>query len=176
MIAQVRADIATALGTAIPALTMGVHPGRFSLDELRRFAVRAPAGIVVAEGSRGSTMAGTLRVLDVDWAVFIISRGTSATGRDTQAHNLAYSVAAEIHLNRWDNDYAHAPKAVAWDNLYSGDLDKSGIAIHVVTWTQGVELNTITDPVEAFEDMDVTWAMEESTQPSDASDIVEIPQ
>jgi hypothetical protein len=79
-------------------------------------------------------------VAEVRWAAFIVTRDTPAATRDVAALDYAEAVMRTVRLNRWGLDNAQKPERLAADNLFSGQLDRQGIALWAVSWQQGVAL------------------------------------
>jgi hypothetical protein len=141
MILSLQQSIVAGLSEAMTDLKSVVsHGGAFSESELKRWAVLAPCGIVVPIRVGSSKMVATNLVVDVDWSFFIVTRGTSQENRHNEALNLSSLAMRKIANNRWSNTSAQVAKDIAWESLYSSSLDGSGVAIDVVTWTQGVDI------------------------------------
>lgn len=160
-----RDDIVTDLTAALvpPLRTITTHPGRMDREELLRISLAAPAGYVAALGAEYVQSQPQNLMAEVAWAFFVVTRGTSIETRDKQALAVIYAAMRRIVGNRWGNDLAQVAKNVRWENLYSGTLDKTGLALHAVLWTQAVEVvdenpTTLDDFVTLFAEYDLAEA------------------
>lgn len=121
------------------------HGGRFNGAELRRYATRAPAVLVAAmsipELVDGS---GPVRPV-VQLAAFIVTRDVPQVTRDEQGLTLTEALLRHIPGNRWGLVNAQLPARINGENLYSGEIDKLGVAMWAVSWRQEVSLSPVKD-------------------------------
>lgn len=120
------------------------HGGKFNRDELKRVAVATPAALVTVLGGPMDRHGGQA-VGVTEMAVFIVTGGNSVTNRKKDALNLVEAVCGLVNNDSWGYGTATAPTDVRFDNLYDGKVDRKGVALWVVTWSQNVDL-AIYDP------------------------------
>lgn len=166
-ILALRTAIVDAIDTGIPALrTCQAHGGRFDVEELRRWAIQAPAVVVACLGSKDvNTYSGQV-VGRLQFVAYVITAGTSAAPRSEAILTLAESVAALAANNAWAYADAQAPAEIRIDNLYSGTLDKQGVALWAVTWTQRVDLEVFDS--STLDDFDTLYT-DYDTAPADGT-------
>jgi hypothetical protein len=137
----------TAIVSAVDALaaigSSVAHGGRFTLDELLRYAVRSPCALTACLGIVGVEREGSVNVAEVQWGVFVVCRGDSQTRRDAEALAAVEAVLNLVPANAWSQDTVQTPEHIRADNLYSSGLDKAGIALWAVTWRQKHDLETV---------------------------------
>lgn len=115
------------------------HGGRFNAAELKRIATQAPAALVAMLGGplerEGGQAVGAVQMF-----VFVVTGGTSTTKRDEDALLLAEAVAGLMSENKWAYADAQAPSRARLDNLYSGEIDRLGVALWAISWTQRADV------------------------------------
>lgn len=129
-------------------VTVESHGGRFDRQELARYSKRAPAVLVAAMSI--PEMLDTPRPgrAGVQWAAFIVTRDAPGATRDTQALTLAESLVRQIPGNTWGVDSTQRPDRINAENLYSGEIDRLGIAMWAVSWRQQVRLSPLKNIAE----------------------------
>lgn len=117
------------------------HPGRFDEAELKRVATRAPALFVSCLGCLTVTNPGTEQAdASLALAVYIVTQSVPGLPRDAGARNLAEALVTLVPLERWGLSGCGEAQAVRATNLYSGDVDKLGVALWAVSWQQTLRL------------------------------------
>ena len=141
---DVRTAIVTGLKAALPAgVYVEGHRGRFdSATEIQRFAVKAPAVLVACVGVPVQEPGAGLLILPARWVVFVITRDQPGTPRDAGALALVEAILLTVSGNIWGRTDVAEPVQLDARNLYSGAIDKLGIALWGITFDQ-----TVTDPV-----------------------------
>lgn len=120
------------------------HAGRFDLEELKRFLLSAPAVRVAVVSVRNIEGTGTGQARgDADMAAFIVTRDTSKLPKEDAAMAMADSLAPLVVENDWGLAGAGAARDVKAQNLYSAAIDRTGVALWAVSWSQQVELGTL---------------------------------
>lgn len=123
-----------------------VHDGRFSATEVARWAVKAPAvrvsslGIVEV-GDSGDEQCEPVHQL----ASVVITRETAGLPRGMAARNIVDRLISGIPRERWGLGGVGAATNLRADNLYSGSLDKKGVALWGVLWRQTLRLGRPVD-------------------------------
>ena len=134
--------------------TCEVHDGRFDLGELRRVSTRTPAIFVACLGTLEVESRGTGQVDAVkQLAAYVITRNSVGLPRGQAARNLVDGL--EIYLlrgreedarpGRWGLSGVGPAERIRAQNLYSGPIDKQGIALWAVSWQQKLLLSTAMD-------------------------------
>lgn len=124
--------------------TVQAHGGSFNREELARIALQSPACLVAVMGGELERHAGQPVATPTIFA-FIVTRGSSAEKRDEAALVLVEAVAGLVVNNGWDYADAQAPDNMRIENLYSGDIDKQGIALWSVSWQQQTDIGVYDD-------------------------------
>ena len=157
LLSAVASDLTANLGS----LKGGVkkHGGRFTKVDLARFAQHAPGVRVALLGvEKAERMnSGALWVYPrLGCSVF-----AHGQGRLAQVLTLCNTALMRITPNRWALNWAHVPQNVRCDNLYDAALDKTGVSIWAISWTQRIELQP-QQVLEAFTTLSATWALAEA--------------
>lgn len=141
-----RDAIVTNIAAEIPAFQV-VRPygGTFNREELQRLALKAPACLLVMMGGNIDREGGSPILDGSDIIAFIVTRGSSETKRDEAAIVLSELVAGLAARNSWLWQCARAPEGIQIQNLYSGAIDKLGVALWAVKWSQRLDIDVF-DP------------------------------
>ena len=124
-----RDAIVNAIKTALPDLyTVEAHGGRFDLKELTRWSKQAPA-VLVAAVSVPAIADGPTNIAEVRWVAYLVTRDTPQATRDVAALDFSEALLRLVRKNTWNLDNTQNPTRVAAENLYSGQLDRHGIAL-----------------------------------------------
>lgn len=145
-ILDVRQAIANKIRKIPEVLEVVEHGGRFSADELDRFALAAPAVVVCALGMDDVEVEGDLPVVNVQWGAFLVTVDTAEYKRDEAALFLMTKLFRVINQNeRWGfKTGVHMMKSIRGINLYSGrNTDEKGVGLWAVQWTQGFDVSLI---------------------------------
>tara|TARA_B100000700_G_scaffold140319_1_gene156343 strand:+ start:230 stop:775 length:546 start_codon:yes stop_codon:yes gene_type:complete len=146
-IETVRQAIVTSLGDALGApVLIESHGGRFDRAELARYSKRAPVVLIAAMSLPSVGERGSMTLPTVQFAAFVICRDAPGEPRDTQALTLAEALVRHITGNRWEQESVQRPERINAENLYSGEIDRLGIAMWAVSWRQAIELSSRRDP------------------------------
>jgi hypothetical protein len=122
------------------------HGGSFDLEELKRIAVQAPCVRVALVGcGRAERESSGELVLPLSLALVVVARdsaveGVGRTPRDAAAMALASAAMMAVDRSRFGLANVGAPKDLSAVNEYSGQVDRTGVAIWQVTWTQAIAL------------------------------------
>lgn len=141
-----RTAIVDTLKADVPAVKdIDGHGGRFGLDELKRWAVKAPAIRVAVLGLRDFSeqpqgkFRGTARI-----GLFLLTKDTPGSERSAAALAIVDALIQKIPGNTWGMDQTvNTPKAMRGENLYGAELDKSAIALWALAWEQEAELGVL---------------------------------
>ncbi len=129
----------------------GGYGGTFNRDELKRIALKSPACLVSVLGGTVQREGGE-PTCNLTMSAFIITRGTSQQLRDEDVLVLVEPVAARVARNGWKYECSRAPEGVRIDNLYTGEIDKLGVALWSVTWIQRLDIDVFDPDAEPLAD------------------------
>lgn len=152
-----RAAIAAAVEAGVTAFeSVATFGGEFSVADILRYAVKSPAARVGCVGfSDGVYEAGTKAII-IQWIIVIVTRDGTVK-RDAQALTLTEAVTGLVLGNNWGLQTGR-PTDVRGRNLYSGEIDKKGLAIWAVTWVQRLEVDEYDETaLDDFETMYTEW-------------------
>ncbi len=166
--------IVTSIDTTITTLrTVQQHGGRFDAQELRRYALRAPAALVACLGGPISRDVASHSSCKAKIAVFVVTHGNSAVARNTDALTFCESIAGMAALNTWDYVDAQAPLDIRIDNLYGSSIDETGSALWAVTWTQASDIDVYDDSaLDEFHTANTKWDLWPADGTIDAEDLL----
>lgn len=145
MIIDVLNAIKAAINSALPELRRcEVHGGRFDLAELKRVATQTPAVFVSLLGTPLVANAGTTEQdIELNIAIYVVTSDKVQLPRSVSIINLTQAIMMLIDMNQWQlTGKRGCPKDMSSQNLYSGDIDKNGIAMWAISFNQTVRLGT----------------------------------
>ncbi|MBU1611242.1 MAG: DUF1834 family protein [Proteobacteria bacterium] len=181
-LAAIREAVRSTIATGIPMLkTCDTHGGRFDAEELARMATRTPAVLVATLGFSDLTEGQGEYRAEVRFVAFAVASDKPGLPRDKAVMAMADALSKLIPGNRWGLEESEsAPQDVRADNLYSGQLNKSGVTLWAVTWRQRMMLGQAMDDdtlatLNIFETCDLQYAMGSDGTPV-AEDMVQLPQ
>jgi phage gp37-like protein len=142
-----RAAIVAGIAAKLTTLrTCEAYHGEIDPDELRITEFRAPPAVMVVCMGFPSIAADSGQVrLVVKWGAFVVTGGARPDKRDDEAVALTTELAKLIPGARWSLSDVHRATDLAANNLYSAGADASGVAIWLVTWHQGLDLDPNVD-------------------------------
>jgi len=131
--------------------------GELTPDDIRRYAVKAPAARVGCLGFEDLALESGHYALDLQWIIVLVTRD-AAVRRGPQMLGLVVDAAKVVAANDWGMETGR-PKNVRARNLFSGDVDKHGLAVWAITWTQRLDLadldtSTLDDFLRVHSDWD----------------------
>lgn len=140
---EFRTQLAADLGQCVPSgVKVAVHPGRFTLDEIERYAVEAPCVRVAVLGSADDDLQQPYDT--VECSAYVLTKTGKAGLPDAQMLTLATGLKAYLRLFPVGGAEAGAPTQVKFANLYSTAVGRDGIALGAVTWRQRIPLDAPT--------------------------------
>lgn len=124
------------------------HIGRFDKpEEIKRWLSNRDGGVRVATVRVQSAESEYGRIFGVvDFAAYVFTSDMWAYEKDQRAEVIVGAIMRELLTNGALPDAQAKPMNVRADNLYSGDIDKIGVAIWSVTWSQKWALDVPIDP------------------------------
>jgi len=141
--------VVAAIKRVLPALkTCEAHPGRFTLEELKAFAAKAPSAHVAMPNVRSIRRQGDAIMVEVKFVGVVTARDTVVESvglsRDEAVVNMITALIAELPRGTFGLGIS-APSDLRCDNLYdSGDRSK-GVAMWAIHWTSTVQWLADTD-------------------------------
>ena len=138
MFNQALDDITIFIGHALKAMTSDVasHPGRFTEDELSRLLTKKTVVRIAIENTQRITVTGqSLREARLLMAAYVICSDSAGLPRNENALALTEAIVSLLPFNRFgpDNLKPIEPCTISADNLYSGEIDRQGIALWGIT-------------------------------------------
>ncbi len=129
------------LETGLVSLTTDVasHPGRFTEAELGRLLTARQAVRVAIENTQSINVNGQgIQEASLLMAAFVICSDSKAQPRHKSALALTEAIIQQLPFNRFNTDYLKPvkPTTISAENLYSGEIDRKGIALWGISWEQ----------------------------------------
>lgn len=144
-----RSAVVAALAKALPERThVAAHPGRFNMQELDRYSVKAPAVLVaVVSGNRADENAGI--TANVSGSAFIVTKRTRAGLADEAGLVLSSLVLAAFAGGLVQAGAAQNPTNVGFENLYNSAAGEDGIWLGSVAWRALVPIGLEAEAADA---------------------------
>jgi phage gp37-like protein len=120
------------------SLDVAAHSGRFTLDELSAFMVKAPAIRVAMLGVQAMTPVGEGGLdLDIQIGLYVATKDSGARlSRDTASLGLVEALVMLAHDRRWGVANAHPCQARTAQNLYTEAGRTKGVALWAIELSQ----------------------------------------
>lgn len=139
---DLREIICGVLQTEIAELkTCEPHGGRFNIDELKRVCAKAPAVFVsmLSAGRVNADNGGTNAV--INFAVYVVTKRTSRVSEDQLVLNLVQKLIQILARQQWGLDESEKePENIKAQNLFSQKVDRQGVAMWGITFSQQFDL------------------------------------
>ncbi|MDG4811659.1 hypothetical protein P8629_01440 [Hydrogenovibrio sp. 3SP14C1] len=119
-----------------------VHPGRFTLKELKSTSAKSPAARVSCLGTaKNINMANGQVKSEKQFVVYFVTKDKSGLSKDDAIRNLVddMTLLLDSDMTRWLPGTG-APSNVKDDNLYSSEIDRQGVMLWAVSWRQTITL------------------------------------
>lgn len=165
-IEQVREAIVDSIKLQLPSLrTCESHPGQFNEAEIRRVAAQAPAVFVAVLGVGKVNDTRHPAQAPVSFAIYVIAKDQPGKTRDQISLRLTNALIDYITNNDWDSDsVVEDPENIKAANLFRAVIDKQGVAMWAISFTQVIEITAGT----SLSDLnDFLLAVGESTDTDD---------
>ena len=142
IIVDMRAAAIDAIQAVFPKAALHAHAGRFNLADIRRLATKTPAICVAVLGMPRTQDAGNDQAdHELRMAAFVLTSDKGNLKRDVAALNIVESLAILIPGKRWGMAGVHPAERVTGESLYSAEIDKIGLCLWAVTWSQRIRLD-----------------------------------
>ena len=115
------------------------HPGRFTEQELSRLLTSKKAIRVAIENTQAVSVTGQgIQEARLLMAAYVICSDTADSPRHQNALDMMEAVIEQLPFNRFGTRYLKPvePKSISAENLYSGEIDRKGIALWGISWEQ----------------------------------------
>ena len=115
------------------------HPGRFTEQELSRLLTAKKAVRIAIENTQSVSVTGQgIQEARLLVAAYIICSDSKNNSRHLSALDLTEAVIRELPFNRFGTNTLRPvePKTISAENLYSGEIDRKGIALWGISWEQ----------------------------------------
>ncbi|MGI9276425.1 MAG: hypothetical protein ACR2PT_16470 [Endozoicomonas sp.] len=117
------------------------HPGRFGEEELSRLLTAKKAVRVAMENTQSVSVTGQgIQEAKVLMAAYVICSDAKNLPRHESALAITESIIEFLPFNRFGSDRLKPvlPPSIAAENLYSGEIDRKGIALWGISWEQSI--------------------------------------
>ena len=144
MINDVLTAVKNAIDTALPELRRcEVHGGRFDLVELKRIATQTPA-VFVSLLSTPDVRQKETEEKDIDLiiGIYVITSDKIQLPRHISAINIVETILRLIPINGWGLTKISTTSDINAQNLYTGEIDKHGIAMWAISFKQTLRVGT----------------------------------
>ncbi len=142
MLPYVEAVVA-AIRSWLPDLaSCDTHPGRFDLGELKNFATKTPGVRVAILGlSPVEPLPSGERDVPLLMAAYVITKDAPGLPRHVSALNITETLANRIPDHHFGACSGPAT-GMRGQNLYSGEINKAGVNLWALSWSQTVRIGT----------------------------------
>ena len=143
--------VAADLRAQLPALkTCEAHDGSWDPAEVKRWAVQTPAMLIAWLGTiRTDTPGASWTDCEQQLGAFVVTRDGRESGglrrRGEAVRNLVDWLLLYVPRARWGLAGLGAAEELRARNLYSSMIDKTGIAMWLVSWQQTLRLEAAED-------------------------------
>lgn len=176
-LANFRTAIATTLAadSRLANVFVSTHGGDFDRKELKRYAKQTPAVIVSLHHAMGGADGGE-PVAYVTATIVCLAKDRPALAKDVGAMQLAdacMNILLRFPNQNWGLSYTHGVKDVRATNAFSEGIDTEGVAMWIVGWTQGVNLQPTTLVTDQFATLQAEWDLAPRDNDADLGDVIE---
>lgn len=150
-ISATRNAIVEAVQTAVPSLREVLpYDGRVTREDLGRIVASAPAAYVSCLGISLVEDVEDDLVADCQWVISLVVRRQTSAERSNASRSDAATAIVETLLpliqdsnsstGAWADECDGPPELIRALNIFDVELDKRGVTVWVVTWTQPISL------------------------------------
>lgn len=116
------------------------HPGRFTEDELKRLLTGKSAVRIAIENTLELNVNGQgIHEAKLLMAAYVICSDNKTGPRHERALELTEAIVTLLPHNRFDLPEQFkpvVPRSISAENLYSGEIDRKGLALWGISWEQ----------------------------------------
>lgn len=118
------------------------HPGRFNLDELKRIVTQLPAVRLALMGiPRVDNLQTGENEAELRLAAFVITGDRRQSTKDSSVLAIVESLLTFIPGQHWGIKGVMDARNVKADNLFSGSVERQGVALWAITWDQSIRIS-----------------------------------
>lgn len=140
---DLRKSITDTLAQWYPAAECKTAPGRMNLAELKRSTVKTPAIRVACLGlPAGADVGDGEADHEVTFAAYVVTTDKTRLTRDDAALAMVDDLVRRLPGARWGRAEVWPVRAdtIKAENLYSSQIDGTGVALWGVVWTQKMRI------------------------------------
>ncbi|MFV1599300.1 MULTISPECIES: hypothetical protein [Phaeobacter] len=140
VMAELPAHICTRFNALLPDLReCAPHEGKYTLDDLKREGIPAPAVKVSCLGAKqDQTYAGAPATFLLLMAAYVVTRDGLGTRRDLLAAQICQTLLATIPEQTWGLDGIGPARTTAMHTLISTKVKSKAVSLWAVTWLQPI--------------------------------------
>jgi hypothetical protein len=143
-ISDLRSDYVALFAAALPTADVVARDGRLDATEIKRWSMRPPVVAVTLLGIDGAPSVESIPeqvTVRLRWGMFLLASSTAGAKRGDNCLEMLQAAMSAVRLRSTYSDTGARQIAdLRADSLYGGDIDKQGIAIWAVSWTQLYDL------------------------------------
>lgn len=172
---DIRAEIVAALvaQTApdgrLPKVQVSTHGGMFTAEDAERYSKRSPA-LVLSLLAAPVVLEAEGPQVEAHWVLFCIAND-AAGKRDAIAIWLADAAVRSINWLAFETATASRVQNVTPKNVFSPTIDKMGLAMWSIMFTQRIELRDDTEVSDELRHVHSTWVQPGDSAPTAEDDV-----
>ncbi|AZV77890.1 hypothetical protein EBB79_08265 [Parasedimentitalea marina] len=145
VLARLPQSVCDAVKLRLPELkTCKPHAGKFSLEELKKSGLPAPAVLISTLGAKpGVTRSDAAHSFVLSMAAYVVTRDGLGAPRDLAAANICQALLTLIPGKRWGEPALGAAQGVHMHTLVSSGAKDITSSLWAVTWGQPVTFHTV---------------------------------
>jgi hypothetical protein len=145
VLARLPQSVCDAVNLRLPELkTCKPHAGKFSLEELKKRSLPAPAVLISTLGAKpGQVRSDAAHSFMLSMAAYVVTRDGLGSPRDIAAANICQALLTLIPGKRWGEPALGAAQDVHMHTLVSSGAKDITASLWAVTWSQPVTFHVI---------------------------------
>lgn len=138
---DIRTAIAAGIKTKLPELRTckGFH-GRFDNQLVKQYFNAAPGVLVFSPAVASAKQQARQPICSWRWVAYAFASGPSAQKRHDMALLLGEALVGLIVNEKWGVNGASQASDVRGESIYDDELDKDGLAVWAIAWTQPFDI------------------------------------
>ena len=153
-------------------VSVTVHGGDFKLSDLQRYAKHAPAVVVAALRVDAENQPPAL-LSEVQMAAIVVTVPKAGDTRGDQALVLVDDLLRVLARGSWvDAPGSRRPRKLQAKNMFAPEIDKLGVAMWTISWTQQIDLQD-TDTSVPLKTFYAAWDVYERDDGADLGEELE---
>jgi hypothetical protein len=145
VLARLPQSVCTSVDVRLPELRLcKPHAGKFSLEELKKKGIQAPAVLISTLGAKpGQVRSDAAHSFMLSMAAYVVTRDGLGAPRDLAAANICQSLLTLIPGKRWNEPALGAAQDVHMHTLVSSGAKDITSSLWAVTWAQPVTFHVV---------------------------------